>query len=179
MNIVLTGYMASGKTVVGTYLSEICGLNFLDTDTLIEEKCGMQISRIFEVSGEEYFRKIESDVIEETAKQDAAVISTGGGAVLNTENIAVLRKNGIIVNLEPEEAVIRHRLGGGDDTRPLVKSSSIEEVLERFRMRKPYYDNCDIKVKVTQEKGIKETAEEILRILEEKYEGEFRSSRKQ
>lgn len=178
MNIVLTGYMASGKTTVGTYLSELSGRNFVDTDALIEEKCGMHISKIFEISGEEYFRKIEADVIKEVAKKDAAVISTGGGVVLNTENIAHLRQNGVIVNLEPEENVIRQRLGGGDNTRPLVAESSMEEILERFRLRKPYYDNCDVKVKVMQDKGIRETAEEILRILEEKYEGEFWCSRK-
>lgn len=178
MNIVLTGYMASGKTAVGTYLSELSGRSFADTDALIEEKCGMQISKIFKASGEKYFRKIEADVIKEVAKQDAMVISTGGGAVLNTENIAHLRQNGVIVNLEPDEEVIRQRVGGGDETRPLVKNSSMEEILERFRLRKPYYNNCDVKIKVTQDKGIKETAEEVLRILEEKYEGEIWCSRK-
>lgn len=178
MNIVLTGYMASGKTAVGTCLSKLCGFKFADTDALIEEKCEVAISKIFEVSGEEYFRIVESEVIKEAARLENAVISTGGGAVLNTENVAVLRENGVIVNLEPEEEVIRLRLGGGDSTRPLVKDSSMEEIIERFKNRKPYYDNCDIKIKVTKDKGIEDVAEEILKVLEEKYEGEFRGSRK-
>ena len=178
MNIVLTGYMASGKTAVGTCLSKLCGFEFVDTDALIEEKCGMSISKIFEISGEEYFRILENEVIKEASKRDGAVISTGGGAVLNTENIAVLRENGVIVNLEPDEDVIRIRLGSGDSSRPLVKNSSMDEIIERFKYRKPYYDNCDIKINVTNDKGIKETAEEILKILEEKYESEFWCSRK-
>ena len=178
MNIVLTGYMASGKTAVGTYLSTLCGLDFVDTDAQVEEKCGMSISKIFEISGEQYFRTIENEVIKEVSKYDGVLISTGGGAVLNTENVAVLRENGVIVNLEPEEDVIKERLLGGDSTRPLVKDSSMAEIIERFKRRKPYYDNCDVKIIVTKDKGIKAVAEEILRVLEEKYEGEFRSSRK-
>lgn len=178
MNIVLTGYMASGKTAVGNYLSELCGLDFIDTDARIEEKCEMSISKIFEISGEQYFRHIESQVIGEVSGYDSKVISTGGGAVLNVENVKLLRANGIIVNLEPDEEVIRLRLLSSDSTRPLVKDSSMEEIIERFKGRKPYYDNCDVKIYITKDKSIRETAEEILKILEEKYEGEFRSGRK-
>ncbi|MBO5060880.1 MAG: shikimate kinase [Clostridia bacterium] len=178
MNIVLTGYMGSGKTAVGTYLAEKQGLTFLDSDSMIEQQCGMSISEIFAASGEEYFRSVEAEVIERISEYDGAVISTGGGVVLNTQNIAELRKNGVIVNLEPEEDVILTRLGADDGTRPLIKDSSMTEILERFNARKPYYDNCDIKIKVTKDKGIAEVAEEILRSLEEKYEGEFRSSGK-
>lgn len=179
MNIVLTGYMGSGKTAVGKRLAEISELHFTDSDSFIEDKCGMKISEIFAASGEEYFRKVESDVIKTLSEGDGMVISTGGGVVLNTENIANLRTNGVIVNLEPEESVIRERLGADDGTRPLIKDSSMTEILERFAARKPYYDNCDVKIKVTLDKGIEETAEEVLKILEEKYEGEFRGSRKQ
>lgn len=178
MNIVLTGYMGSGKTAVGKCVAELCGFHFVDTDMLIEEKVGMSIAEIFKSSGEEYFRKVEADVIKKVSEADSVVISTGGGAVLKTENIAELRKNGVIVNLEPEESVIAERLSGNDGTRPLIKGNSIEEIIERFRSRRPYYDNCDIKIKVTECKVIEETAKEILRILEEKYEGEVWSGRK-
>ncbi len=178
MNIVLTGYMASGKTAVGTYISKLCSFEFIDTDATVEKRCGLSIPQIFEISGEEYFRILESEVIKEASKRDGAVISTGGGAVLNTENIAVLKKNGVIINLEPSEEVIRMRLGGDNNSRPLVKNSSMDEIIERFKYRKPYYDNCDIKIDVTKDKGIKETSEEILKILEEKYESEFWGGRK-
>ena len=178
MNIVLTGYMASGKTAVGTYLSKLCSREFVDTDALIEEKCGMNIPEIFKASGEDYFRFLESDVIKEVSKYDAKVIATGGGAVLRTENVARLRENGVVINLEPTEEVINKRLSGDDATRPLANGKSMDEILNRFKERKPYYDNCDVKIQVTAEKGIEELSEEILRILEEKYEGEFRSCRK-
>ncbi len=174
MNIVLTGYMGSGKTAVGKYLAEICGLHFADTDAIIEEKCGMSVTKIFEASGEEYFRGIEASVIKNVAEADSMVISTGGGVVLRTENIAKLRENGVIVNLEPTEDIIRLRLSDDDGTRPLIKGSSMEEIIKRFKTRKPYYDNCDVKICVTEDKGIAETAREIIKALEDKYEGEFR-----
>lgn len=174
MNIVLTGYMGSGKTAVGKYLAEICGLYFTDTDALIEEKCGMSVSKIFEASGEEYFRDVEASVVKKVAEADSMVISTGGGVVLKTENVAKLRENGVIINLEPTEDVICARLGIDDGTRPLIKGSPMEEIIERFKARKPYYDNCDVKISVTEDKGIEETAREIIKVLEEKYEGKFR-----
>lgn len=177
MNIVLTGYMASGKTVVGTCLSELLDRRLIDTDREIEKKCGLTIPQIFKASGEEYFRHAESEVIRELSGLDGCVIATGGGVVLNTENVANLRKNGVIVNLDPEETVIIKRLSGKDATRPLANGSSIDEILERFRSRSVYYDNCDIKIKITPEKGIADVANEIINILEDKYEGEFRSSR--
>lgn len=178
MNIVFTGYMASGKSVVGKQLSADFDLPFYDTDSLIEKKCNTTISKIFEENGEEYFRKIETEVIREVSTLDGAIISTGGGAVLRMENIDALRKNGVIINLEPTEEVIKERLSGDDGTRPLVKGSSLDEIIERFNKRKPYYDSCDFKIKVTRNKQIGDVVEEISKILEENYEGEFWSSRK-
>ncbi len=162
MNIVLTGYMGSGKTAVGKSLAEMLDFEFIDTDAMIEKECEMSITEIFEKFGEEIFRKKESEVIKRVSDFSNVVISTGGGAVLNSENIEYLKNGGTVVNLEPDEAVIRMRLMQDDGTRPLIKNSSMEEIFERFNRRKPYYDNCDIKIKVETEKGIKETAEEIL-----------------
>lgn len=168
MNVVFTGYMGSGKTAVGNFIAEKYGKKFIDTDALVEEKLGMTIAEIFERFGEEYFRTAETAAIKTAANAENAVISTGGGAVLRRENIEILRKNGIVINLEPEEAVIAQRLSGTDSSRPLINGSSGEEILARFRKRQPYYDNCDIKVKVTAEKGIAETAEEIMGLLAER-----------
>ncbi len=178
MNIVFTGYMASGKSVVGKQLAANLDMPFCDTDCLIEKKCNMTISKIFELNGEEYFREIETEVIREVSLIDGVVISTGGGAVLKAENIDTLRENGVIINLEPTEEVIKARLSADDGTRPLVKDSSIDDIVTRFNQRKPYYDNCDFKIKVTQDKQIDDIVKEISKILEENYESEFWSSGK-
>ncbi len=166
MNIVLTGFMASGKTTVGKYLSEVCGRKLLDTDRLVEEKTEMTIPDIFSKLGEEYFRRVESQVIDEVSRLDGFIIATGGGAVLNTKNVARLRKNGIVVNLAPDEFTIRTRLSGEDITRPLVTGQDMENILARYRSRKPFYDNCDVKIDITPDM----TVTEISRIILEKAE---------
>ena len=167
MNIVLTGYMGSGKTMVGKEIAKLTGRKFVDTDQLIEQNQEMSIAKIFEACGEDYFRKIEADEIEKISRLDAMVISTGGGAVLNTKSIALLKENGIIVNLDPELDVIKERLSSNDDTRPLLKDKNIDEIIEKFETRKPYYNNCDFKVKITLDKTFEDTAKEILELLEE------------
>ncbi len=93
-NIVLIGMPASGKSTVGKILSERYGMDFLDTDLLIEEKIGMSISEYFSRFGEEEFRKRESEAIEEATALTSCVIATGGGAVLKKRNIENLKKNG-------------------------------------------------------------------------------------
>ena len=159
MNIVLTGFMASGKTTVGKILAKNLNMFFLDTDEMIENKYG-KISDIFEKKGEPEFRRIETEIITIAAQNDNAVIATGGGAVLNTKNIAVLSENGTVINLEPDRNVINARLGGGDSARPL-SSGGADKLWERFEERRKYYDLCDFKVKITMEKNAEAVAEEI------------------
>lgn len=165
-NIVLTGFMGSGKTVVGKALSEKLCRKFIDTDLLVEEKCKMTIPEIFEKYGEEYFRKVEAEVIGEASLEKGSVIATGGGAVLNGDNIDILRNNATIVNLEPDTDVIVARLSKDDGTRPLNKGQDIEQILERFEYRKPFYDNCDVKVKITTKMSVEDSLLAVLKGLE-------------
>lgn len=165
-NIIFTGFMASGKTVVGKALAEKLGRKFIDSDGEIEKKCGMSIPEIFEKYGEEYFRKVEAEIIKDLSHENNAVISTGGGVVLNCDNIANLRKNGTVVNLEPERSVIIERLSQDDGTRPLNKGQDIEQILARFDGRKSFYDNCDVKVKVAQDMNVQDVIDAVLNSLE-------------
>jgi len=167
-NIVLTGFMASGKTVVGKALAESLKREFIDSDIEIEKKCGISIPEIFEKYGEEYFRKMETEVIADLSLKSHAVIATGGGVVLNGDNIAMLRKNATIVNLEPCEAVIKERLSNDDGTRPLNKGQDIEQIIKRFEGRKPYYDNCDVKVKITTDMSVEDSLSAVIKGLEGK-----------
>ncbi|MDD6736069.1 MAG: shikimate kinase [Clostridiales bacterium] len=168
MNIVLTGFMAAGKTTVGKILAKKLDMQFVDTDVMTEEKYGMKISDIFERFGEAEFRRMEAQTIETAAKLENAVIATGGGAVLNTKNIEVLKKNGIIVNLEPNRQVIEERLSGGDGSRPL-SGGGIDKLMARFDERRRYYDLCDFKVYVTHKKDSAAVAEEITEILHKEW----------
>lgn len=160
-NIVLTGFMASGKTVTGKRISEITGFDFFDMDEAIENKTGMEINKIFKIYGEKYFRDLESRRAEELSRKSNSVISCGGGVVLRKQNIEVLRKNGVIINLEPSEEVIKERLSAAAESRPLLSAGDIEGALKRFSDRRPYYDNCDFKVRIELGRSVNDIAREI------------------
>lgn len=96
-NLVLIGMPGCGKTTLGKKIAKDIGREFIDTDDLIVEKLGMDIPTIFEKHGEEYFRKIESEVVKEVGKLTGKVIATGGGVVKNIENYFPLKSNGVII----------------------------------------------------------------------------------
>ena len=112
MNIVITGFMASGKTTVSKEIAAMSNYEFIDTDELLEKNEGITINEIFAKYGEEYFREREHETIKKVSGMDNMVISTGGGVVLSKANMAELRKNGVIFNLAPDFEVIRERLEG-------------------------------------------------------------------
>ena len=165
MNIVLTGFMATGKTTVGQLLAEMTGCKFADTDDMIVQREGRSINDIFADDGEAYFRRVEREVIEDAAALSNTVISTGGGVVLNPENIEILRKTGRIFNLSPDFSVIAERITNAASTRPLLQNQSLSEIEQRFNGRKPYYDNCDYKIQITSKSTPITTARQIINIM--------------
>lgn len=167
MNIVLTGFMASGKTSISKAISEISNLNLIDTDDMIVEKMGMSINEIFEKMGESKFRDIECEIISEVSKLDGYVISTGGGVPLNSKNIDALRKNGIVFNLSPDFETVLQRLEDARSTRPLLKNAEIEDIKKRFNDRLPFYAVCDYSIHITNDKDPYYYAREILNLVNE------------
>lgn len=165
-NIVITGFMASGKTTVSRILSEMTGMGLVDTDELIEKKENKSVNEIFCKNGEAYFRKKENEVSNELSEKDGIIISTGGGFVLNRENINNLRKNGIIFLLDVDFSIIEKRIQDASGTRPLMQNSSTEDIRKRFLSRRPFYDNCDYKIKAEHEISPEEFAKKILDIYE-------------
>lgn len=165
MNVVLTGFMATGKTTVGKALAQKLNMDFADTDEIIEREYG-KISDIFEKYGEPEFRRMETETAVKAAHFDNTVIATGGGIVLNTKNIEILSENGIVVNLEPDRAVIAERLGRGDNSRPL-SAGGFDKLWARFEERQKYYDLCDFKVAVTSGRSVEEITAEIAERLHE------------
>lgn len=164
-NIVLTGFMASGKTEIGKQLARMTGFQFVDTDALVEAQAGCSVNEIFARWGENKFRDMETEAVKKAAAMCDAVIATGGGAVLRQENIEILRRTGVIVNLDIPDAVLLGRMKKASDTRPLMREDAAI-VLKRLHDRKPYYDCCDEQVIVSDEKKPDEHAEEILKRLD-------------
>lgn len=160
-NIVLIGFMGSGKTVVAKRLSKILKRKIIDTDTLIEKKQKIKIKKIFQLYGEEYFRSLESDVVKFVANQKNKIISTGGGIIKNPQNIKNLKKNGIIVYLKNKFKTSLKRLKYKKD-RPLFNVVDIKRTKQLFNRRlKLYKKAADIIIK-TDEKKIIEVADEII-----------------
>lgn len=140
-NIVLIGYMGSGKTTALKLIKSLTGKIAVDTDSLIEETCGMSISEMFRKYGEEYFRAEETKIARKVSALNGAVISTGGGIIKNRENMELLKRNGIVFFLNPDIDEIINRISGSK-TRPLIKNpDNIKKLyLERLPLYKEYAD---------------------------------------
>lgn len=119
-NIVLTGFMGTGKSTVGRLLAERLGWPFVDTDALIEVRHG-PIPEIFSEQGEERFRALEREVAAELAAQRSTVVATGGRLLLDPANEAALGATGVIVCLVASTAELVARLAGEADRRPLLQ----------------------------------------------------------
>ena len=159
MKIVLCGMMGCGKTTVGKRLAEKFGLPFLDTDEWIIERFG-DISSIFDSRGEAYFRTLETDAVKALGALGDAVVSVGGGLVLNEENVEKLKTQGKIVYLQASKETLLERLLG-DETRPLLKGGLSERLEKLLKERISVYENvCDLCVCVDK-KTPDEIADEI------------------
>ncbi len=108
-NIVLVGFMGTGKTTIATQVATRLKMKYISTDSLIEKREKRTINEIFTDSGEEYFRGVESDVVREVSEAQDMVIDTGGGAVLNGENIVNFKSQGVVICLTADPEVIFER----------------------------------------------------------------------
>lgn len=135
MNIILCGFMGSGKTVVGGELAKITGRRFVDTDELIEKRQGVSIKAIFAVHGEDYFRDLEYECCKEASTYKSCVISTGGGAATFKRNVDALKNGGKIVFLDADFDVICGRIGNSS-TRPLFRDKEKAQALYNERRSK-------------------------------------------
>jgi shikimate kinase len=159
--LVFTGFMGTGKTEMGSIISKKLNMSFFDTDNLIETKMGLSINDIFKKFGESYFRQIESEVVKEISEKDFAVISCGGGTVLNPVNIYSLRKKGIIINLYASAEVIYDRIKTNSD-RPLLRCEDpLNEINKLLAFRKDVYNDCDFAFN-TNGLTVREAADAIL-----------------
>jgi shikimate kinase len=149
-NIVLIGFMGTGKSEVGKELAKMLGYEFIDTDELIERRVGIPVSEIFDKCGEPYFRNIESEIIKDVSVMENVVISTGGGAVIRSENRMNLKRNSITICLTASPEVIYERTKDYDN-RPLLKTDdTYMRIKELLKEREPYYSEADIKIDTTQ-----------------------------
>ena len=156
-NIVLTGFMATGKSTVGALLAKKLQRVFFDVDTAIEHRTGLVIPRIFAEYSEPFFRAIEKGICHEIALQNNLVVATGGGAVIDEESRNALLKTGFVVCLFATAEAIESRLKASD-SRPLAG-----EWRERLASREAIYKLLPNRIDTT-DKSPEELAEEILQL---------------
>jgi len=169
MNIVLTGFMGTGKSVVGRHLAAELHVDFVDVDNAITKKAGKPIRDIFATEGEGAFRQFENEVIAELSKQDKTVIATGGGALLDEKNRVALEKNGILVCLTARMGTLLERLKD-DLTRPLLSGENLEQKVERLMTeRQAIYNVCPVQID-TENKTIAQVAKEIIQKVQPQWQ---------
>lgn len=166
-NIILIGFMGTGKTTIGRLLSGRLGRPFIDTDAAIEEITGKTIPQIFARDGVTRFRSEEALLVKKLAGLDGLVIATGGGMVLNPENVRLLKENGVLITLAAEPEVIYQRVRNVKN-RPLLGKSDLREAIESLlKEREGAYNiaACAIDTgRLTQEDAV----DYIIRFLSEK-----------
>jgi len=137
--IVLVGPMGSGKSTVGRNLAYLLDKEFVDSDHELESRCGADIPWIFDIEGEQGFRRRETAVLEDLSSKENVVIATGGGAILEPRNRQILKKTGRVVYLTASLDVLFSRVMK-DSTRPLLQVENPRQVYrEIFHQREPLY----------------------------------------
>lgn len=160
--IIFVGFMGAGKTSIGKRFSEKNKMEFIDTDKKIEEKASMKISDIFATHGEEYFRKLETNILSELLNmEEKKVISVGGGLPMREENRKLLKQLGFVVFLEATKETILERIGY-DMSRPLLAGEDREEKIDKLlEERSPIYRELSDLIIKTDQKSFFEIIEEI------------------
>lgn len=166
-NIYLVGMMGSGKSTVGEALSKKLGYYYFDTDDLIEDVSGRSIPAIFKEDGEEAFRDLEQQILEQLCAFQRAVVSTGGGMVLRRANWGHMR-HGVTVWLNPSVEVLTERLSSSErQGRPLLADAEDAEetaakVQTMFTQREGFYKEADAQVQVLSSDDPERVADKVL-----------------
>ena len=160
-NLALIGFMGTGKSSVGRILASQLGFDFIDTDTLIEERTGKSVAEIFAQNGEASFREIERSLVKELGAKTGMVISTGGGLAANAENLSALKETALVVCLWASPETIWERVRNQThrpllhDKDPLVKIRSL------LTAREPFYKEADVLIN-TELRPMREVVQQVL-----------------
>jgi shikimate kinase len=164
-NIVLVGFMGSGKSLTSNKLAGTLKRPVFSTDQLIEQREERAITDIFHDSGEAYFRKVEKEVVKEVSSQTGIILDCGGGVVLDPENMVNLKENGLVIYLSAPPERIYNNIKG-QKHRPLLNVEDPQfKIGELLEARKAFYEKADIIIDA--DKPIDQIAEDILEVIKD------------
>ena len=165
MNIFIVGPMGSGKSTVGKIISDELFLDFFDTDDEIEKRTGASIDWIFDLEGEEGFRRRESEILSEMVQKNSIVLSTGGGIILDSSNRELLSSRGTVFYLSTPISIQVERTANDKD-RPLLKNGNPSEILSKLHEeRKGLYESVSDHIVETDSKSSQEVASQIVKLV--------------
>ncbi len=165
-NIFLIGPMGAGKSTIGRQIAQLLGMDFIDSDTEIEQRAGVDIDWIFDLEGEEGFRKREEKIINELTQEQGIVLSTGGGTIVSKDNRNMLSARGIVIYLETtvEKQLERTQR---DKKRPLLQNDDPRAILEELaKVRNPLYEEIADITLPTDQQSAKLMASQIIDLID-------------
>ena len=163
-NIVLTGFMAVGKSAVGRKLALSLKRSFVDLDQAIEDREGAKVKEIFDRKGEAYFRRAEKETMKEVLSRDGQVVATGGGTVMDSENLRLLKQRSVLISLTAPPETLLRRSGSGNQ-RPLLRADDrLVRIEEHLAQRERLYRQAHISID-TEHLSVDEVAKRIMEVL--------------
>ena len=164
-NIVLIGFMGTGKSTLAKYLSKTFSMEIIEMDELIAQREKMSIPDIFSIHGEGYFRNLETNLLKEMQTKQNKIISCGGGAALRAENVIEMKKNGKVVLLTASPETILERVKH-DNSRPILKGrKNVEGISELIEQRREKYEAAADIIISTDHKNIRQICDELTDLL--------------
>ena len=160
-NLVLLGFMGTGKSAVGRRVAALAGASFFEMDAELEQRAGKPISRIFSEDGELAFRAMEARLAEEWGRKEGAVISCGGGVVLREENLRALETNGLLVCLTARPEVLLERTARSKKRPLLAGEDPQKKIRDLLAARAPAYAKIPVQVD-TSDASLDELAAHLL-----------------
>lgn len=161
-NIILIGFMGTGKSTISDTLSKHLNLSQIDTDNLIEIKEELNITQIFEKKGEQYFRNCETELLKELNQSENFILSCGGGMVLKEENRRLMKQLGVVIWLSAKPQTILSRVENSTERPILNGNMNLAYINELIKKREQYYEKASDMMITTDGKTVDEICNEII-----------------
>lgn len=166
-NIFLIGFMGAGKSTISRYLHSAYSMEAVEMDQIIEEREQMKISQIFETQGEEYFRKLETDLLLELQGRQNLVVSCGGGTPLRACNVEAMKQSGKVVFLTAEPETVFERVKDSHNRPVIENNKNIPFIASLMEQRREKYEAAADILVATDNRSAKEICKEIMHRLSE------------